>query len=153
MLFVEFRFVIFFLIVFAVHWSLRGNTARKVWLLLVSHFFYACFFIGDPWKFYTLVRDQQPLPAGWWFPFVLLGSTCMDYTVGRGIGAAQTQGGKRGWLLVSLVVNLGVLCFFKYYDFFVTSASEFLGWFGLSASIHTLNLILPYGISFYTFSR
>ncbi|HEX8311652.1 MAG TPA: MBOAT family O-acyltransferase [Chthoniobacteraceae bacterium] len=151
MLFVEFRFVIFFLIVFAVHWSLRGNTARKVWLLVVSHFFYACFFIGDPWKFYTLIRDQQPLPAGWWFPLVLIGSTCMDYAVGRGIGASPTQRGKRGWLLLSMVANLGVLCFFKYYDFFVTSASEFLGWFGLSASVHTLNLILPYGISFYTF--
>lgn len=44
MLFVEFRFFIFFAIVFSVHWALPGNTGRKAWLLLCSHIFYACFF-------------------------------------------------------------------------------------------------------------
>jgi alginate O-acetyltransferase complex protein AlgI len=151
MLFVEFRFFIFFLVVFGVHWLLRSNTWRKAWLLVVSHFFYACFFIGDPWKFYTLLHEGKPLPQGWWFPLVLIGSTCMDYTVGRGIGAAQTQGGRRAWLLVSVCVNLGVLAFFKYFNFFVSSAADFLAWFGLPASLTTLNIILPYGISFYTF--
>ena len=46
MLFVQFRFLVFFLVVFSVHWLLRSNTARKVWLLAASHFFYACLFLG-----------------------------------------------------------------------------------------------------------
>lgn len=151
MLFVEFRFIVFFLVVFAVHWALRSNTSRKAWLLVCSHFFYACFFIGDPWSFYQKVRTHQPLPDGWWFPFVLIGSTVMDFVVGLGIGGARTAWKRRAWLLVSVCVNLGVLSFFKYYNFFIHSASDFLAWFGLPASDWTLKIILPYGVSFYTF--
>ncbi len=151
MLFIEPRFFFFFLIVFAGHWSLRNNTARKVWLLGCSHFFYACFFIGDPWSFWLKVQSGERLPDGWWFPFVLIGSTCMDYIVGLGIAAAPSQRARRSWLLVSLCVNLGVLCFFKYFNFFLTSASGFLHWIGLPASDWTLRIFLPFGISFYTF--
>ena len=153
MLFVEFRFFVFFLIVFGVHWTLRSNTARKWWLLLCNHVFYACFFIGDPSVFFDHITHGQwaKLPDGWWFPAVLWGSTCMDYAVGLGIGRATSVASRRGWLLVSLVVNLGVLCFFKYFNFFIASGAGFLGWFGLHGSLHTLKIILPYGISFYTF--
>ncbi len=153
MLFVEFRFFIFFLVVFAVHWALRGNTARKVWLLACGHFFYACFFIGDPVEFCGLLRDGDfaKMPDGWWFPAVLWGSTIMDYIVGRGLGAAQSERARKVWLLVSLAVNLGVLCYFKYFNFFVTSAGAFLDWFGLHTSVSTLSILLPYGVSFYTF--
>ena len=161
MLFVQFRFLIFFLIVLGVHWALRGNTARKVWLLACSHFFYACLFLGGEnsaaaeefplWTFYQLIATGQPLPAGWWFPVVLWGSTIMDYAVGLGIGSAQTEGRRKAWLLVSLAVNLGVLAFFKYFNFFVGSAGHFLHWLGLPASDWTLRIFLPYGISFYTF--
>jgi D-alanyl-lipoteichoic acid acyltransferase DltB (MBOAT superfamily) len=150
-LFVDPVFFVFFAIVLAVHWTLRSNTWRKTWLLACNHFFYAGFFIGNPWEFYLKIRDHLPLPDGWWFPFVLMGSTVMDYVVGRGIGAVQTERARRAWLLVSLVVNLGVLCFFKYYNFFVASASDFLTWIGLPASNWTLKIFLPYGISFYTF--
>jgi hypothetical protein len=80
-----------------------------------------------------------------------MGSTVMDYVVGRGIGGARTERGRRVWLLVSLAVNLGVLAFFKYYNFFVASAADFLAWIGLPASDWTLKIFLPYGISFYTF--
>ncbi len=153
MLFVEFRFLAFFLVVFSVYWSLRTNTARKWWLLGASHFFYACFFIGDPAVFWDQLRHGQfaKMPAGWWFPAVLWASTTMDYVVGLGIGGASTEARRKAWVVVSLVVNLGVLCFFKYFNFFVTSAADFLAWIGLPASIHTLNIILPYGVSFYTF--
>src|SRR3954471_22373530 len=123
MLFVQLRFFIFFLIVFGVHWALRTNTSRKAWLLVCSHFFYACLFLGGPdsasadtfpaWTFYTKIRDGQALPTGWWFPFVLWGSTIMDYLVGLGIGDAKSEARKRLWLLVSLGANLGVLLFFK----------------------------------------
>src|SRR4051794_18693370 len=109
MLFVEFRFLIFFAVVFSVHWALRGNTARKVWLLACSHFFYACFFVGDPVSFWEKVRAHKALPAGWWFPLVLIASTCMDYAVGLGIGDATSERRRKGWLLLSLGVNLGVL--------------------------------------------
>jgi alginate O-acetyltransferase complex protein AlgI len=153
MLFVEFRFLAFFLVVFSVYWSLRTNTARKWWLLGASHFFYACFFIGDPAVFGDQLRHGQfaKMPAGWWFPAVLWASTTMDYVVGRGIGGASSEARRKAWVVVSLVTNLGVLCFFKYFNFFVSSAADFLAWIGLPASIHTLNIILPYGVSFYTF--
>ena len=153
MLFVEFRFLIFFLAVFAVHWALRGNTARKAWLLACGHFFYACFFIGDPVEFFGHLRAREwaQMPAGWWFPAVLWGSTIMDYAVGRGLGTARSEAARRAWLLASLAANLGVLCYFKYFNFFITSAAGFLAWFGLHTSLHTLAIILPYGVSFYTF--
>ena len=153
MLFVEFRFFIFFLVVFAVHWTLPSNTARKAWLLACGHFFYACFFIGDPVAFFGIMRDGAwaKMPDGWWFPAVLWGSTIMDYIVGRGLGAARSERGRMAWLIVSLAVNLGVLCYFKYFNFFVSSAAGFLGWIGLHTSLHTLKIILPFGVSFYTF--
>ncbi len=139
--------------VFGVHWALRGNTARKWWLLLSSHFFYACFFIGEPSAFFDQIRqgDWSKLPAGWWFPAVLWASTCMDYTVGLGIAGASSETRRKTWLLASMVMNLGVLSFFKYFNFFISSASGFLDWFGLHTSLHTLSIILPYGVSFYTF--
>jgi len=153
MLFVEFRFFIFFAVVFAVVWLLPWNTARKVWLLACSHFFYACFFIGPPLEFVQKIATHhwKHLPAGWWFPFVLMGSTCMDYLVGRALGATQGARTRKAWMLVSLGINLGVLCWFKYFDFFLTSAGSFLSWVGLPVSVHTLAIILPYGVSFYTF--
>ncbi|MDR3406450.1 MAG: MBOAT family O-acyltransferase [Chthoniobacter sp.] len=153
MLFVEFRFLFFFALVFGVHWTLRSNTARKWWLLFSSHFFYACFFIGEPIAFFTHLAhgEWSQLPAGWWFPAVLWGSTCMDYAVGLGIADASSEGRRKAWLLASLVVNLGVLCFFKYFNFFLSSAAGFLDWVGLHTSLHTLSIILPYGVSFYTF--
>jgi alginate O-acetyltransferase complex protein AlgI len=161
MLFVQFRFVVFFLIVFGVHWALRGNAARKVWLLACSHFFYACLFLGGEnsasadefplWTFYQRLLTGQPLPTGWWFPAVLWASTIMDYIVGLRIGDATSEAKRKVWLGVSLAVNLGVLGFFKYFNFFINSAAGFLHWLGLPASTWTLAIFLPYGISFYTF--
>ena len=59
-LFVEFRFLWIFALIFSVHWALRSNTARKVWLLVASHAFYGCFFIGDPF----VVRSVTAKTAG-----------------------------------------------------------------------------------------
>ncbi len=151
MLFIDPIFFVFIAIALAVHWTLRSNTWRKAWLLVCSHIFYAGFFIGNPFEFFAKVRAHEALPDGWWFPAVLMGSTCLDYAVGRGIGGATSDGKRRAWLIVSLAVNLGVLCFFKYFNFFLTSASGFLAWVGLPASDWTLRIFLPYGISFYTF--
>lgn len=145
MLFVESRFFYFFLLVFSVHWLLNSNTARKVWLLVCSYFFYAAFFLGSDFF------GGKPLPQGWWFPFLLMASTCMDYVVGVRLEDSQTARAKKAWMFTSICVNIGVLVYFKYMGFFVESAMSFASWIGLPASYHTLKIILPVGVSFYTF--
>jgi alginate O-acetyltransferase complex protein AlgI len=131
MSFVEFRFLWFFLLVFVVYWTMRENRSRKIWLLCWSYVFYAA------WN--------------WKFCFLLLGSTTVDYVVGRMLAREKGPRWRRFWIVTSVSVNLGVLAFFKYFNFFISSGSEFLAWFGLPASVSTLNIILPVGISFYTF--
>jgi alginate O-acetyltransferase complex protein AlgI len=131
MLFVEFRFFWFFLAVFAVYWSLRRNDSRKIWLLICSYIFYAA------WS--------------WKFLFLLMGSSALDYFVGMMLARTKNPRRRRGWLILSLCANLGTIALFKYYNFFVSAAAAFLAWLGLPASVHTLNIIIPVGVSFYTF--
>jgi len=131
MLFVEFRFFWFFLVVFCVYWSLRENRSRKLWLLVCSYIFYAA------WN--------------WKFLFLLMGSSLLDYVVGMMLARTENSRARRGWLMLSLGANLGTLAFFKYFNFFIASAATLLAWLGLPVSLHTLNIILPVGISFYTF--
>ena len=131
MLFVEFRFLWFFLAVFAVYWSLRRNESRKIWLLVCSYFFYAA------WN--------------WKFLFLIMASSALDYFIGMMMTRTENPRTRRGWLILSLCANLGTIAFFKYYNFFVTSAAAFLEWLGLPASLHTLSIIIPVGVSFYTF--
>lgn len=135
-------FVQFFLI-FLGGYCLLGRRMRlqNVWLLMGSYFFY-----------------------GWWdwrFLGLIALSTGVDYFCGRVLDMPDTQAGgiprsrytakRRGILLVSIAVNLGVLGFFKYFDFFLGSAVQLLNALGLSAEPRLLNIILPVGISFYTF--
>jgi alginate O-acetyltransferase complex protein AlgI len=131
MSFVEFRFLWFFLLVFIVYWAMRDNTARKVWLLFCSYTFYAA------WN--------------WKFTFLLLGSTTVDYIVGRMLARCNSRTWRRFWIATSVSANLGVLGLFKYFNFFASSASGLLAWLGLPTSTSSLNIILPVGISFYTF--
>ena len=131
MLFVEFRFFWFFLVVFCVYWSLRENRSRKLWLLVCSYIFYAA------WN--------------WKFLFLLMGSSLLDYVVGMMLARSDNPRARRGWLMLSLGANLGTLAFFKYFNFFISSAATLLAWLGLPVSLHTLSIILPVGISFYTF--
>jgi alginate O-acetyltransferase complex protein AlgI len=131
MLFVEFRFFWFFLAVFAVYWSLGRNDLRKIWLLICSYFFYAC------WN--------------WKFLFLIMASSALDYFVGQMMTRSKNQRRRRGWLIMSLCANLGTIAFFKYYNFFVTSAAATLAWLGLPTNLHTLEIVIPVGVSFYTF--
>ncbi|MCK4625195.1 MAG: MBOAT family protein [Phycisphaerae bacterium] len=131
MLFVEPRFIYFFIVVFAVHWGLRSAVLRKLWLLGSSYAFYA----GWDWRFLSLI----------------VASTLIDYTVGVLMSRPLSGRARKGCLLASLVGNLGILGFFKYYNFFVDSAVELSWWLGLPVPLSTLNIILPVGISFYTF--
>jgi D-alanyl-lipoteichoic acid acyltransferase DltB (MBOAT superfamily) len=130
MLFNTFDFLAFFTIVFLVQLALP-HRARNLWLLAASWFFYGCW----SWKFLLL----------------LIGSTVFDYCCSRAIGAA-TSPVKRRWLLAAgCCVNLSVLGFFKYFNFFIESAHHLLAQFGMSGSPWLLRIVLPVGVSFYTF--
>lgn len=131
MLFTELRFLPFFLLVFAVHWALRGERLRKTWLLAASYAFYAAW----DWRFLSLI----------------LISTLVDYVAGIKIDEAHSTTRRKVWLAASLFANLGILGFFKYCNFFIDSASVLLTWLGLETGQSTLNIILPVGISFFTF--
>jgi D-alanyl-lipoteichoic acid acyltransferase DltB (MBOAT superfamily) len=90
----------------------------------------------------------------WWdwrFGFLLMASTVVDFFVGLRLGAATVASTRKKYLAVSIVFNLSVLCFFKYFGFFVDSISLMLNEIGLRADMPVLRVILPLGISFYTF--
>ena len=131
MIFTEFRFFLFFGLVFGVYWALRNNGWRKSWILLCSYAFYGAW----DWRFLSLI----------------IGSTLVDYVVGLNLIKTDSQRVRRGWLMLSLLVNLGALAFFKYAGFFAESAVGFFGWLGLPVNSVTLSIVLPVGISFYTF--
>jgi alginate O-acetyltransferase complex protein AlgI len=124
-------FLLFFLVIFIIYWSLPWHRVR-VWLLLVaSIYFYAS------WN--------------WRLAFLITATTAMDYFIGRGLDALTTQRWRRLLLLGSLVVNLGVLGYFKYANFFLDSLEELMHAAGASTSLPILRVVLPFGISFYTF--
>jgi alginate O-acetyltransferase complex protein AlgI len=145
MLFVEFRFLEFFAVVFSIYWILQSNTLRKALLLIASYFFYASFFFGaEP-------LSTKTLPPGWWFPVLLAASTSVDFFIGLLLDRTPDGASRRIFLCVSLVVNIGVLVYFKYAGFLLESVGGFLAWLGLPSSPHTLKILLPVGLSFYTF--
>ena len=90
----------------------------------------------------------------WWdyrFVSLLILSTVIDYYCGRKIDQAQTRSRRKAFMLASVASNLTILGFFKYFDFFSQSATDLLNLAGVSASPVLTNIILPVGISFYTF--
>lgn len=131
MLFVELRFFLFAGAVFAVYWLLRTNGLRKSWLLAASYVFYGAW-------------DAR-------FLGLIAFSTALDYLLGLQIERSGSPRTRRRLLAASVVVNLGVLGLFKYFNFFLGSAIELLHWLGLPARPATLAIVLPVGISFYTF--
>ncbi len=91
---------------------------------------------------------------GWWdarFLSLILFSTCIDYFVGLKLEETEVFKDRKRLLVISMVVNLGFLAFFKYFNFFIGSFQELLASVGYTGSTHSLNIILPVGISFYTF--
>lgn len=133
MLFNSINFAIFLPIVFILYWFVTKQNLKlqNILLLAASYFFYAC------WD--------------WRFLFLLFFSTCLDYYTGIKMADSKNQNSKRFWFWLSILVNLGFLGFFKYYNFFITSFSDAISQFGLTVNPWTLNIILPLGISFYTF--
>ncbi|MEM6525802.1 MAG: MBOAT family O-acyltransferase [Bacteroidota bacterium] len=133
MLFNSMDFAIFFPIVFALYWLLARSRYhyQNVLILVASYVFY-----------------------GWWdwrFLFLVFISSCLDFIVGRKIAKVKSQKLRKSLLILSLGVNLGSLGFFKYYDFFISSFIESFTLLGMTLDIPNLNVILPVGISFYTF--
>jgi len=133
MLFNSIDFAIFFPIVFALYWfATKGNLKlQNILLLVVSYFFYAC------WDYRFL--------------FLLVFSTFLDYYTGLKMFDARSQGMKKFWFWLSVGINLGFLGVFKYYNFFAESLAQSLSAIGFHADFWTLQVILPVGISFYTF--
>lgn len=132
MLFNSIEFAVFLPIVFALYWLLNKNFRwQNILLLVVSYYFYMC------WD--------------WRFGFLLLFSTLLDYFTGLKMYEGQNDKARKFWLWLSIGINLGFLGFFKYFNFFADSFAALLKNFGLTVHHETLNIILPVGISFYTF--
>jgi alginate O-acetyltransferase complex protein AlgI len=133
MLFNSISFAIFLPIIFILYWFVtKGNLRfQNILLLISSYFFYAC------WD--------------WRFLFLLIFSTLLDYFTGIKIYKSPTTKDKYFWLFLSIIINLSFLFIFKYYNFFVTSFASGLSLLGIKANAITLNIMLPVGISFYTF--
>jgi alginate O-acetyltransferase complex protein AlgI len=133
MLFNSLTFAIFLPLVFALYWgvAVRNLRLRNAFLVVASYVFY-----------------------GWWdwrFLSLIILSSVIDYTVGIGLGKTD-DAWRRKWLLgTSVVANLGILGVFKYLGFFAESLQGCLGALGMKASFPSLHIILPVGISFYTF--
>ncbi len=132
MLFNSIEFATFFPIVFIVYWLVAKKIViRNFWVLLTSYIFY-----------------------GWWdwrFLFLIAFSSLVDYLVGRRLGKATEEREKKKLLFLSLGVNLGLLFYFKYTNFFIESFVDSFRLFGSKLELSTLEIILPVGISFYTF--
>lgn len=133
MLFNTLHFGLFFLLIFFLYWFVTRRSLRlqNVMLLVASYYFYAS------WD--------------WRFLFLLIFSTALDYFSGLQIHRTRSRKGKRFWLTLSIAINLGFLGIFKYYNFFAESFAQFVGHFGLDAHPVFLSVVLPVGISFYTF--
>ena len=130
MVFNSFQFVVFFAIVYALYRSVPHR--QQNWLLLLaSYYFYGSW----DWRFLVL----------------LLASTLIDYLCALYIDSRDDPVQRKRALIVSLGFNLSMLGFFKYFNFFATSLQELLLGFGLQADYATLHIVLPIGISFYTF--
>ncbi len=133
MLFPTLAFGVFFLVVYFTAWSRdRENGKRKLFLLLASWFFYA------QWD--------------WRFVGLLIASAILNWGVAALIARDRERGAKTGWLVgLGVAANLLILGFFKYYGFFVEQAGELLAQFGWERDLPLLQIVLPVGISFFTF--
>ncbi len=133
MLFNSLEFVIFLPLVFIIYWFIFGKNVRaqNLFIVFASYFFY-----------------------GWWdFRFLILifFSTIVDYSIGKYIAKSENERRRSNALFLSLFTNLGLLFFFKYYNFFLYNFESAFTFFGSPIGVDRLNIILPVGISFYTF--
>ncbi|WP_420806055.1 MBOAT family O-acyltransferase, partial [Lacinutrix himadriensis] len=132
MLFNSLDFAVFFPVVFVLYWLVAKNrNYRNILLLVSSYVFY-----------------------GWWdwrFLLLIAFSSLVDFLIGQKIYNTDSKKKQKQYLLVSLVINLGFLVYFKYTNFFIDTFVDSFRLFGTELEVSTLNIILPVGISFYTF--
>ncbi|HNV85460.1 MAG TPA: MBOAT family O-acyltransferase [Candidatus Omnitrophota bacterium] len=130
MLFNSFEFVIFFIVVYSLY-RILPHKAQNLMLLAASYFFYGFW----DWRFLGLIGY----------------STLIDYVCGLKIGSGKTPKKRKGFLWLSIGSHLLILGFFKYFNFFAENLRVFADLFGIHLDSPTLHIILPVGISFYTF--
>ena len=130
MLFNSLQFFVFFAMVYALYLGLTHRWQNRL-LLVASYVFYAAW----DWRFLSLI----------WI------STLVDYFCGIGIEASSSPRQRKGFLFLSVFVNLAILGFFKYFNFFAVNLTALLTNFGFQVPEQTFRIILPMGISFYTF--
>ena len=133
MLFNSVEFFLFLPVVFLLYWLIGGKRIKtqNVLIVISSYIFY-----------------------GWWdwrFLFLILFSSLVDFSVGLLLNKTKKSYDRKVLLWVSICINLGFLGLFKYYNFFINSLVDSFTFFGSQLSVSTLNIILPVGISFYTF--
>ena len=133
MLFNSIDFAIFLPIVFILYWFVfyKNISHQNLLITLSSYVFYGWW----DWRFLSLIAF----------------STGVDYIVGNQLSKSNNSNHRKALLLTSIIVNLGLLGFFKYYNFFLENFIEAFSFFGYSIKSNSLNIILPVGISFYTF--
>jgi len=131
MLFNSLTFVVFYVVVTTLYWSFRGWELRKNLLVVASYIFYGAW--------------NPPFAA------LLFSTTAMDFWLGRQIAKAQNQSGKKRWLVASVCMNLSMLGFFKYGNFLLQNFQWLVARVGIIYQPPHLDILLPVGISFYTF--
>lgn len=134
MLFNSVEFLIFFVSFFLLYWFVFKSLKYQNLLVLLG----GCIFYG------------------WWdwkFLFLLAFSTTLGFAAGHYISIESSQKKRRAILWITIVINLCLLFFFKYFNFFIQSAIDALAFFNLSNNLSLLTIILPIGISFYTFQK
>jgi D-alanyl-lipoteichoic acid acyltransferase DltB (MBOAT superfamily) len=131
MTFTTLTFVLFLALVFSLYWAFRNRNAQNALIVVTSFIFY-----------------------GWWdwrFCGLMLAASLIDFFAGLGLDRAQRKSVRRLYLFTSMACNLGMLGFFKYYNFFADSLHAALAQIGWEVQPWTLRVVLPVGISFYTF--
>ena len=133
MLFNSLDFAIFLPIVFLLYWFVvqKNLKLQNALIVVASYVFY-----------------------GWWdwrFLSLIIFSTVVDYLIGQKLRTEEKQSKRKVLLWTSIIVNLGFLGFFKYYNFFLENFVDVFSLFGMQINANSLNIILPIGISFYTF--
>jgi D-alanyl-lipoteichoic acid acyltransferase DltB (MBOAT superfamily) len=124
-------FAIFLPITFCIYWSLKNHKKQNFLLLISNYIFY-----------------------GWWdwrFLSLIIASSIVDFTIALFLIRTQNPTKRKIILTISLITNLGILIFFKYLNFFIESFHDAFSFAGFSLNTNLLNVILPIGISFYTF--
>ncbi len=133
MLFNSIDFAVFLPIVFILYWFLfsRHLKLQNIFILVASYFFYAW------WN--------------WHFLGLIIFSSIVDFIIGISLNNTIAENKRKALLMLSVFINLGFLMYFKYYNFFIDSFIDAFTFFGGDFSANHLNVILPVGISFYTF--